>query len=247
MTDAAAAPTAPAPEKASMIDDLIEIWTEPSKVFARRATSGFFLMMCLVTLLIGGLFLANRGAMQGIMDAEYSRQMAKVMEQNPGITQEQLAVGKKYADFFTSFGVFIGIPIGLFLIGFGTWVAGKVFGAELGYGAATMVASYAYLPKVLESLAITIQGLVLDTSVLTGRYQLTLGVGRFLDPTMSPGLLGLLGRLDIFTLWVSALLGIGVCVVGKLPRARIVPVAVALWALGAVPALWTLLMGVLKG
>ncbi len=238
---------APTPEKATIIDDLIEIWTAPSTVFARRADSGFFLMMCIVTLAIGGLWLANQGTMQGIMDAEYSRQMAEVMKQNPGMTEEQLSAGKKFADFFTSYGVFIGIPIGLLFIGIGTWIVGKFFGAELGFGAATMVAAYSYLPKVLESLGMTIQGLLMNTDALTGRFQLSLGVGRFLDPAMSAGLLGLLGRIDVFTIWVSVLLGIGISVVGKIPRSKAIPAAVTMWVFGAIPSLWAVVMESLRG
>ena len=235
------------PEAATIIDDLIEIWTAPSKVFARRATSGFFLVMCLVTLLIGGLWLANQGTMQGIMDAEYARQMQEVMKQNPNVTPEQLASGRKFADFFTSYGVFFGIPIGLLFIGLGTWITGKIVGAEeLGYGASTMIAAYSYLPKALESLLYTVQGVLIDTDALTGRYQLSLGVGRFLDPTMDVGLLSLLGRIDLFTIWVSVLLGIGITVVGKLPRSSVVTAAIVMWVFGAVPSLWALLMGLLR-
>lgn len=235
------------PEAATIIDDLIEIWTAPSKVFARRATSGFFLVMCLVTLLIGGLWLANQGTMQGIMDAEYARQMQEVMKQNPNVTPEQLASGRKVTDFFTSYGVFLGVPVGLLLIGFGTWITGKIVGAEeLGYGASTMIAAYSYLPKALESLLYTVQGVLIDTDALTGRYQLSLGVGRFLDPTMDVGLLGLLGRIDLFTIWVSVLLGIGITVVGKLPRSSVVTAAIVMWVFGAVPSLWALLMGLLR-
>ena len=235
------------PEKATIIDDIIEIWTSPSAVFARRANSGFFLMMCLVTLLMGAIWLANQGTMQGIMDAEYARQMAQVMKQNPSLTAEQLSVGRKYTDFFTSYGVFIGIPIGLFFIGIGTWITGKLVSAELGFGAALMVACYSYLPKVLESIGMTVQGLIVDTDALTGRFQLTLGVGRFLDPTMQAGLLGLLGRIDLFTIWVSVLLGIGITVAGKLPRSKFITAALLMWVFGAIPSLWALLMEALRG
>lgn len=238
--------SSPATDNTTIIDDLIEIWTSPSTVFARRAGSGFFLMMCLVTLLMGLLWLANQGTLQGIMDAEYARQMAVVMEQNPSVTAEQLAMGRKYADFFTSYGLFIGIPIGLFVIGCGTWMTGKILGGELGFGAALTVACYGYVPKILELLGVTIQGLLIDTEALTGRFQLSLGVGRLLDPAMQPGLLGLLARLDLFTLWVSVLLGIGITVVGKLPRSKIVPAAVIMWTVGSVASLWALLMETLR-
>lgn len=238
---------APAPEQSSFVEDLVDIWYAPSAVFARRAKSGFFLMLCLVTLAIGGLWIANRGVTQGIMDAEYQRQMAEVMRQNPNVTAEGLAQGRRFADMAQTFGIFIGIPIALFLIGLGTWLVGKVLGASFGYGTAMMIACWSYLPKVAESLLVSVQGLVVDTDKLTGRYQLTLGVGRFVDPDMSPGILGLLGRVDLFTIWVSVLLGIGIVVVGKLPREKLWPAAGLMWLCGAVPAFWTIVWGTIRG
>lgn len=243
---APAAPGAPA-EKAGFVDDLIEIWFAPSKVFARRRDSGFFGILVVLTVLLGGLWMVNAGAMQGIMDAEYQRQMAEVLKQNPNMTQEQLDAGKGFAQAAQTFGVWIGVPIAMLLVGLGAWIVGKVFGAELGYGAATMVACWAYLPKVLESLLITVQGLVLDTGAMRGRFELSWGVGRFLDPEGSMGMQLLLGRIDVFTIWVSVLIAIGIVVVGKVDRSKLVPVAVVMWLLGAIPGGWTLLMEVLRG
>ncbi|MEK7383235.1 MAG: hypothetical protein AAB262_08105, partial [Elusimicrobiota bacterium] len=95
MTDSA--PALPTPEKASLAEDFVDIFFSPSAVFARRANSGFFLVLCILTLLLGGLFLANRGVMEGIMDAEFARQMVETAKQNPAMTEEQLAMGKKVA------------------------------------------------------------------------------------------------------------------------------------------------------
>lgn len=241
-------PPAAAPESSSFVEDLIDIWFAPSAVFARRAKSGFFAIMCVVTIGIGGLFLANRNAMQPIMDGEYRRQMAEVMRQNPQMTEQQMAAGKAFAEKVQTFGIFFGVPLGLLFVGIGAWITGKVLGAEeLGFGSSVMIAGWSYLPKVLESVGMSVQALLVDTASLTGRYQLSLGVGRFLDPDMSMGLLTLLGRVDVFTLWVSALLGIGIVVVGKLPRGKIVPAALIMWSFGAIPAFWQLLMGALRG
>jgi hypothetical protein len=242
-----AAPTV-APEKSSFAEDLVDIWFSPSAVFARRAKSGFFLIMCIITLGTGGLFMANRGVTQGIMDGEYRRQTAQTMQRNPSVTQEQMAQGRAMTEKFQVVGLFLFAPIGLLMLGFGVWLAGKTFGAEeLGFGTGVMIACWSYLPKVLEGFGVTLQGLLFDTDALSGRFQLTLGVGRFLDPEMSAGLLSLVGRIDVFTLWVSALLGIGICVVGKLPRSKIVPAAVAMWAFGALPAVVQLVWGMVRG
>ncbi len=248
MSDPTAAP-APAPEKAGLIDDLIEFWTAPGTVFQRRAKGGWFGMFVLVTLVIGLVYFANRGALQGIFEGEYARQMAEVQRQNPNIPAEQLAAGRRIAEIAQTFGVLIGIPIALLLIGLGAWLVGKILGAEeFGFGLAMLVASWSYLPRVIEGLTVTVQGFLIDTDALTGRYQLSFGVGRFLDPDgMSAGLINLLGRIDLFTLWISALLGIGICVLGKLPRGKATVAAAMMWCWGAIPALWAVLMEALRG
>jgi len=245
MTDSA--PAAPTPAKASLAEDFVDIFFSPSAVFARRANSGFFLVLCILTLLLGGLFLANGSVMESIMDAEFARSMSETAKQNPAMTEQQLAMAKKIAGYATSFGGFIGVPIAILLTGLGVWVTGKLLEARLGYTAATMIATYAFMPRIIEAFTVSAQGLLLDTNALTGRYQLTLGVGRFLDPTMSPGLLGLVGRVDIFTLWVTALLAIGIAVVGKLPREKAIVAGVVMWTFGALPALWTLVSTAVRG
>ncbi len=245
MTDSA--PALPTPEKASLAEDFVDIFFSPSAVFARRANSGFFLVLCILTLLLGGLFLANRGVMEGIMDAEFARQMVETAKQNPAMTEEQLAMGKKVAGYATSFGGFIGVPLAILLTGLGAWLTGKLLEARLGYTAATMIATYSFMPRIIEAFGVTAQGFLLDTNALTGRFQLSLGVGRFLNPEMSPGLLGLVGRVDIFTLWVTALLAIGIAVVGKLPREKAILAGVVMWTFGALPSVWILVWTAVKG
>jgi len=241
MTDSA--PVVPTPAKVSLADDFVDIFVAPSRVFARRANSGFFTIMVILTVILGLLFLGNRGTMQGIMDAEFARQMAAAAKQNPAMTEQQIAMGKKVAGYMTSFGAFIGIPIGILIVGLGAWITGKLLDAKMGYTTATTIAAYSFMPRIIEAFAINAQGWMIDTDALTGRFQLSLGVGRFLDPEMSAGLLGLLGRIDIFTIWVTVLLAIGIATVGKLSREKAVVAGVVMWTLGALPAFWALIRG----
>jgi hypothetical protein len=240
MSEAPTSPTAPATAP-NFFEDIVDIWYAPSAVFARRAKSGFFAMMMLITIGIGGLLFANRGVMQSIMDGEWRRQTAEMTRQNPSITQEQMTQMRQFGEMAQSIGIFVIMPVLLLVLGLCTFLTSKILGAsEFGFGAAMMVACWSYLPKLLETIGVGIQGMVLDTDAMTGRFQLSLGVGRFMDPDSSAGLLALLGRVDIFTIWVSVLIGIGICVVGKLPRTKIVPAAVIMWLFGALPALWQL-------
>src|SRR3982750_2084135 len=101
-----------------------------------------------------------------------------------------------------------------------------------------MVASYAFIPRIVEGVVTSVQGLLLDPSQFTGRWRISLGAGRFLDPdATSPVLLALLGRLDVFAIWVTVLLVIGLSVTGKIPRVRAAIAGVIVWFLGAVPLL----------
>ena len=126
----------------------------------------------------------------------------------------------------------------MFLTGLALWVVGKFFDAKQTLGQAVMVAAYASVPRIVEGVVTSIQGLLLDPAQFTGRWRVSLGVGRFLDPeTASPALLALVGRMDVFTIWVTVLLVIGLSVTGKIPRSRAAIAGVIVWFLGAVPLL----------
>jgi hypothetical protein len=231
-------PPAPQDKPASRWEDFIDIFYAPSQVFARRANSGFGVPLLVVTLLTGIIFWANSAAMQPIMDAEFSRQTAAMMKANPNITPEMMEKGRAFGETMTKIGAFIFMPIAIFIIGLLLWVVGKFFDAKQTLGAAIMVAAYAYLPRVAEAVVNGVQALLMDPASMTGRLKLSLGVGRFLDPdTASPMLLAVVGRLDVFTIWVTVLLVIGLSVTGKIPRAKAAIAGVIMWCLGALPPL----------
>ena len=53
----------------------------------------------------------------------------------------------------------------------------------------------------------------------------------------------MIGRIDLFTLWVTVLLVLGLIHAGKMPREQAVLAGAVLWVLGAMPALWQLATG----
>lgn len=228
----------PAPAKpASRWEDFIDIFYAPSSVYERRANSGFGIPMLVVAVLVGVIALANSGVMQPIMDAEFARNTAAMMKKNPQLTPEMLQKGRAFGETMAKIGGFIMMPIFIFLTGLVLWIVGKFFDAKQTLVAAIMVASYAYVPRILESVLAGVQGLVMDPASLDGRYRLSIGLGRFLDPnTTSPLVLALLGRVDVFTIWVTVLLAIGLAVTGKIPRSKAAMAAVVVWIIGALPA-----------
>ena len=233
----AAAPTPVKP--ASRWEDFIDIFYAPSSVFARRAGSGFGIPLLVVTILVGVIALANSGVMQPIMDAEFARGMAAAMKKNPGLTPEMMQKGRAIGETIAKIGGFIFVPIAIFFTGLVLWLVGKLVDAKETLAAALMVTAYAYVPRILESVLVGVQGLLMDPASLDGQYRVKLSPARFLDPsTTSPTLLGILGRVDLFTLWVTVLLAIGLSVTGKVPRAKAAIAAGLVWIIGSLPILF---------
>jgi len=193
--------------------------------------------MLVVTVVIGVISLANMGVMQPIMDVEFSRATAAAMKQNPQLTAEMMEKGRAIGETLAKIGAFVFVPIAMFLTGLVLWLVGKLFGARQTLAAAIMVAAYAYVPRILENILNGVQGLLMDPASLDGRYRISLGLARFLDPAAtSPMLLALLGRIDLFTIWVTVLLAIGLAVTSRIPRSKAALAALLVWIIGALPA-----------
>ena len=239
-SDRAVDPNGPAAaEPASRWEDFIDIFYAPSQVYARRANSGFGIPMVVVTALLGLITIANSGVLQPMMDAEFARATAAAMRKNPQLTPEMMAQGRGFGEAVAKYGAFIFVPVGIFLTGLCLWLCGKLVDAREAASAAIMVAAYAFFPRVIEGILNGVQGLLLDPATLNGRFRISLGVGRFLDPdTASPVLVALLGRVDVFTIWVTVLLAIGLSVTGRIPRARAAIAAALVWLLGALPTVF---------
>ena len=225
----------PADSTASRWEDFIDIFYAPSAVFARRASSGFLLPMVVVTVLTGALYIMNSNVWSQVMDAEMSRALARQSQQ---LTEEQMQGIRRFSETMAKVGSFVFVPVGIFLTGLMLWVCGKFVDAKQRLGQAIMVTSFAFMPRVVEALVVAVQGLVLDPGTFDGRWRVSLGVGRFFDPdTTSPALLAFLGRIDVFTIWVTVLLAIGLAVTGRIPRGRAAIAAAIVWVLGAAPLL----------
>jgi hypothetical protein len=225
----------PKQEKASILDDFMDIFYAPSAVFARRENASFWIPLIIVTVLTGVIFIANRDLIEPMMEAEMSRAMAKSSQQ---LTPEQMEGMRKMGGVFGTISAFVFTPVMLLALGIVIWMVGKFVDAKQTMNAAIVVAVFSYVPRIVEGIVNRAQSMLIDTSNINSRYSLSLGVGRFLDPdTTSPILLGLVGRIDLFTIWVTVLIAIGLAVTGKISRGRAAIAAVAVWLIGALPTL----------
>lgn len=229
----------PAPAKpASLWEDFVDIFVSPSEVFERRRGSGFFVPLLVFAVLMTVLFIIGKPVLSAVFDAEYARGVAAAMKQNPQITAAQMEKARGMTDKFAVVGVVFYAFIAPLLVGLTLWIVSKFVDAREDIRAACMIATYAFFPRILESLVNIAQGYFLDPAALNGRYRLTLGVGRFFDPDrVSPVLLSVVGRIDVFTIWVTILLAIGLSVVAKIPRSRAYVAAAIVWVIGMLPGL----------
>lgn len=230
-------------EKSSLVEDMVDAFFAPVAMFTRRAGRPSWAAYGIVTLLLAATFYASLGALQGVFDTEMARAMAEAAAKNPQMTGEQLAGMQVAMEASFKYGGFVVMPFIVLVLGLCIWLVAKVLGGELGFGGGVMIAAFAYLPKVLESALVSVQSLVLDTSTFTGRYQYSWGVGRFLDPSMPQGMQNLLGRVDLFTLWATILIALGLAYSAKVPQSKAYAGAALIWVLGALPALFQVMSG----
>lgn len=236
MTDSTTAPRSAA-KPATRWDDYLEIFFNPSAVFRRREGTNPFLPLLVLVVVGMVLYFATRSAMQPVMEAEFTRGMAQTMEQNPQITAEQMEQGREMSQRFMP--IIIGVMTFIIplLVGVVLWLVAKGAGSVATLTSAIVVAVFAYFPRLLEGVVQAVLALVTPEESIRSRYDVTLGVGRFLDPaTSSPLALAFLGRIDLFTIWVTVLIAIGIKIVGRLTTGQAAVVAALVWLVGALPA-----------
>jgi Yip1 domain len=229
----------PAPSKAGLWEDFVDIFYTPSSVFARRSDGKFGLALLFLVIVGTVLFFVTKNAMSPIMDAEFTRQTAAAMRKNPTITAEQMASSR---NFFEMLGpVFFAVVLTISVFGTGVilWLVGKLFDAKESVTAAIMIATYSEVPRIVQILTNAAQALIMSPEKLNAANSVGFNLARFMNPdTTSPVMIALGARVDLFTIWVTVLLAIGLHVVGKVSKQQAYIAAAITWVVGALPALF---------
>ena len=232
----------PAPSKAGLWEDFVDIFYAPSSVFARRSDGKFGLALLFLIIVGTVLFFVTKNAMQPIFDAEFTRQTAAAMRKNPNITAEQMASMRNFSDMLGPVIFAVILTISVLGAGLILWLVGKLFDAKESVAAAMMIATYAEVPRLVQILTNAAQALIMSPEKLNAANSVGFNLARFMNPdTASPVMVALAARVDLFTIWVTVLLAIGLHVVGKIPKQQAYLAAAITWVVGALPAVFTAL------
>jgi hypothetical protein len=229
----------PAPAKAGLWEDFVDIFYAPSSVFARRSDGKFGLALLFLVIVGTILFFVTKNAMQPIFDAEFTRQSAAAMRKNPNITAEQMAASRNFFDMLGPVFFAVILTITVFGTGVVLWAVGKLFDAKESVTAAIMIATYSEVPRIVQILTNAAQALIMSQDKLNSANSVGFNLARFMNPdTASAVAIALAARVDLFTIWVTVLLAIGLHVVGKIPKQQDYIAAAITWVIGALPAVF---------
>jgi hypothetical protein len=136
------------------------------------------------------------------------------------------------------------ITLSVLATGLVLWVVGKLFDAKESLAAAVMIATYSEVPRVVQILTNAAQALVLSPEKLNSMNAVGFSLARFMDPDGSQVMIALASRVDLFTIWVTVLLAIGLHVVGKISKQQAAIAAAITWVVGGLfPVLGALRAG----
>ena len=247
MTESTASDTAKQAPQPSFWEDAIDIFFSPAGVFRRREDKSVWPPMLFVALSIGIIFFVTFNTIEPIFDAEFNRAMAQAAKAGrPAAPPEMMDKIRGYSTMGTRYGISVIMLVTMFVLGFVSWIVGKLVGAKQTFHAALVVAAWSYFPRVLGAVLGGVQGLLMDQEKLNSQLALSIGPARFFDPdTTNPLLYQVLGRFDLITIWVTVLLAIGLYVTSKAPKgqthgitkAQAAAFGVLIWIIGALPVL----------
>lgn len=230
---------APAPASTSVLEDFIDVFYAPSAVYERRRTSGYWAHFFIVWAVASLLIFASRSVMSAVMDAEWSRETAKVVAENPSVTPEMMQQQRAMMEAFSTVGVYLATP---FLILFGAiliYLGARIVSAQVTFNRAMLISVIAQIPRLLGAVITAVQAVLMnDTSSIDSKFDVSYSPARFMDrDALPPQIMEVIGRLDIFTIWVTVLMGLGVAVIARVPRGRGLAAGAVAWGIASLLSL----------
>lgn len=217
----------------------MDMLVSPADVFRRRANESPWPPLLVVWVTMALVVLGTyRIAMQPIVDAEFTRNAARMMQQDPRLTLAMVEGTRQWSERAVEWERVLLTPLIVVLWAGITWLVGRIAGATQSFNAAVVVAAYAFLPRVFGAVLNGAQAVLWGSARITSAAALSIGPARLLNPdTANSYLFQLALHLDVITLWTVALLAVGLFTTGGGTRVRAVWCGAAIWLLMSLPAL----------
>jgi hypothetical protein len=199
-----------------MLDDMLEIFVAPSKVFERRRNSGYGMLLLTLVILLVLISVATLSLTAPYWDAQFDLGMKLAAAKGQEMPAEASgAMARTAGRWFGVLGGVIYVPIMVWLGGLFVMLGSKIAGANVNYKQGTLIFTLAFFPRLLAPVIMSVQSLLVSPESIRSFSDGALGPARFFDPlTTSPILLGVLGNFELTNLWSFALVAIGVRVIG---------------------------------
>jgi hypothetical protein len=228
----------PLPAKPSLWEDFVDILYQPSAVFERRRDGQFGMALLILAVITGILAFALHNGLAPIMDAAIAKQQAAALAKNPSLTADQLSSMSGVMEKMSKFGAIIFVPIAAFIGAVLIWLIGKFVDTKMAFAAAMMISVYSGVPRVLQTIVMALEGLFLPPESITSAYSVSIGPARFLPDSANGALTAVLGNLDVFSIWATVLMAIGIAVVARVPIRRAAITAFLVWLVTLLPAVY---------
>ncbi|HWV58879.1 MAG TPA: YIP1 family protein [Longimicrobiales bacterium] len=231
MSEPLTAEPAVAVERAPFWEDVVDIYTSPRAVFERRREAPYIPALVTLTLAMTLLTVAFQLSMG---DAMFAAMRQSIEASGAELPAEQIAQMQRISMFTAPLGALIMTPIAAVVTGLMVWGLGAVLGARMTFRAGVLIAAFSAFPRIISMIVSIFQGVLLDPLAL---HHVSISPARFIAIDGSPLLVAALGRLDLFVLWSTALVAIGVATIARTSSGRAWAVALIVWALSALPLL----------
>jgi hypothetical protein len=232
--DIAQSPTLPLPPPKSGLQRVAGVLFSPGETFSDIARKPDILIPLLLIIVVGFVSVILV-APHLDFDAMLSQQREMMKEKNPNMSEQDMERVERFQKGAMKAGPWFGpiiivvmtvITAGVLLLAF------RLFGGEGSFMQAWSTVLYAWIPRVIQSIIVSIivlaRGKVnpmeMDTVVKSN-------LGFLVDIKEHPGLFSLLASIDLFTIWYIVLLIIGFAIVAKVSRAKSATIVLSIWLL----------------
>jgi hypothetical protein len=192
---------------------LMGIFVSPGATFADIARKPDFIVPLIVSVLatmaVIETMLARIGAERIVRQS--LEQSGRASNMSPDQMQQAIEQGAKFTGIFMHLTGLLAAPIVLLVVaGLGLLIMNAIFGSRLTFKTAFCVTCYANLVSVLGAVIGLVMILLADPDQFNAQNPMPTNPGFFFNPReTSKPLLSLLSSLDVFSIWLMALLGIG--------------------------------------